>query len=149
MWRSTPRRDAIQSAVQSFLQTLASLHKQILHLDDLQAFLAIQPAQPLATAPLPLTSSGNSAVGNGRVGNGKVGRRGQGTIEFVNVAFTYPDSDEPALANLSFCLAHGKTVAVVGENGAGKSTLALLLAGEFVCTDQRLIRVDGVDLPDD
>lgn len=130
----------LQNAVQSFLQTISGLREQMLHLDDLQAFLALQPAEPYETAPLPSTSSSNDAVTHATVRD-----PAHRTIEFVNVAFSYPDSDEPALTNLSFSLAHGETVAVVGENGAGKSTLAMLLARLYVPT-AGLIRVDGVDL---
>ncbi len=124
----------LQNTVQTFLQTLAGLREQILHLKDLQAFLAIQPALPILPAPLPSTGLVNGA-----------GRCAQGTIEFVNVSFTYPNNDEPVLFNLSFCLQAGETVAIVGENGAGKSTLAMLLACLYVPTTG-LIRVDGVDL---
>ncbi len=141
----------LQSAVQTFLQTLAGLREHILHLDDLQAFLAIQPAM---RSPEEQTDTAQSTfIPTPTMDIDKLPCHlvtlspcpPQGTIEFVNVAFTYPDSDEPALANLSFSLIDGETVAVVGENGAGKSTLAMLLARLYLPT-AGLILVDGVDL---
>ncbi|MFN8492881.1 MAG: ABC transporter ATP-binding protein [Caldilineaceae bacterium] len=134
----------LQSAVQGLVQTIASLRELLLHLADLQAFLALQPNQPhpnppqgegtaLSTLPVTVPSPW------GGLGWGK------GAIEFNNVSFTYPNSEQPALANLSFCLAPGETVALVGENGAGKSTLAMLLARLYE-PSTGCIRVDGVDL---
>ena len=88
-----------------------------------------------------ITPSSNEAG----LGWGKVLRQDKSAIEFCNVSFTYPDNEQPALSNLSFSLAPGETVALVGENGAGKSTLAMLLARLYEPTTG-CIRVDGVDL---
>lgn len=49
------------------------------------------------------------------------------TIEFKNVSFKYPTSNEYALKNLSFSLSRNDIVAIVGKNGSGKSTLVKLL----------------------
>ncbi len=51
----------------------------------------------------------------------------QGRIEFNRVSFTYPQSEEPALKQVSFCIEPGETVALVGRSGSGKTTLAGLL----------------------
>lgn len=48
-------------------------------------------------------------------------------IRFANLTFAY-DGRPPALADVSFEVALGATVAVVGPTGSGKSTLGLLLA---------------------
>lgn len=50
-----------------------------------------------------------------------------GAIEFTKVSFTYPDTGIKALDNVSFRLAQGKTLAIVGNTGSGKSTIAALL----------------------
>jgi ABC-type multidrug transport system fused ATPase/permease subunit len=49
------------------------------------------------------------------------------TISFADVSFTYPGAETPALQDVSFTIAPGRTLALVGESGAGKSTIARLL----------------------
>jgi ATP-binding cassette subfamily B protein len=65
-------------------------------------------------------------------------------VEFRDVRFTYPGAPEPALDSVSFRIARGETVALVGENGAGKTTIARLLAGALR-PDRGSIRFDGID----
>lgn len=48
-------------------------------------------------------------------------------ISVNHVSMRYPDVQEPAISNLSFEVAKGETVAIMGRNGSGKSTLARLL----------------------
>lgn len=50
-------------------------------------------------------------------------------IELRNVSFSYPDTGEKILDNLSVIIPPGSFVAVVGDNGAGKSTFCKLLNG--------------------
>lgn len=54
-----------------------------------------------------------------------------GTLEYKNVSFSYPNSDFPALENISFKLDAGKTLAIVGRTGSGKTTLVNLLLRRF------------------
>lgn len=48
-------------------------------------------------------------------------------IEFKNVYFKYPGSDEYALKNFSMELNIGEKLAIVGMNGSGKTTMIKLL----------------------
>lgn len=50
-----------------------------------------------------------------------------GSIKVDNISFTYPDTGIKAIKNLSFEIAPGKTLAIIGKTGSGKSTLANLL----------------------
>jgi ATP-binding cassette, subfamily B, bacterial len=71
-----------------------------------------------------------------------------GRIELDRVGFRYPGSEgRPALADVSFTIEAGQTIALVGENGSGKTTLAKLIAGLYRPTSGA-IRWDGVDLCD-
>jgi ATP-binding cassette subfamily B protein len=70
--------------------------------------------------------------------------RVEGRFAFDHVQFSYKEN-EPVLLDLSFEVAAGETVAVVGHTGAGKSTLASLLL-RFYDVEQGAVSVDGVDV---
>lgn len=50
-------------------------------------------------------------------------------IEFKNVSYAYPLTQQPALRDMSFTLEEGKFYGVIGENGSGKTTLCSLIRG--------------------
>jgi ATP-binding cassette subfamily B multidrug efflux pump len=86
---------------------------------------------PLAEAPLPLSAP-------------------RGDIEFRNVWFAYnggdnPRDDEWVLRDVSFHIAPGQTLAIVGHTGAGKTTLIQLLL-RFYQIQRGQILLDGVDI---
>jgi len=68
----------------------------------------------------------------------------RGEIELDRVGFAYLPG-EPVLEDVSFRVAPGETVAVVGHTGAGKSTLANLIL-RFYDVDSGAVRVDGIDV---
>src|SRR5271165_877048 len=70
----------------------------------------------------------------------------RGSIEFSHVAFAYPNApDAPVIDDLSFTIAPGERVAIVGASGAGKSTVFQLIMRFYDC-DAGQVLVDGVDV---
>lgn len=69
----------------------------------------------------------------------------KGEIEFRDVSFRYPGSEEPVLEKISISIKAGSTVAIVGRTGAGKSTLVQLIPRLFDPTGGKIL-LDGVDL---
>ena len=68
-----------------------------------------------------------------------------GLIEFVNVTFSYPNTDIPALKNASFVINPGERVAIIGRIGSGKSTIQKLILGLYE-PDSGQILIDGIDI---
>ena len=71
--------------------------------------------------------------------------RALGNIEFKDISFTYPGAEHAALRNVSFQIAAGQTVALVGASGSGKSTISALLARFYVAREGQ-ITLDGTDI---
>ncbi len=71
--------------------------------------------------------------------------RAKGMIEFDRVSLRYENAERPALDDLSFSIAAGEKVALVGRSGGGKTTLVNLLP-RFYEQQEGLIKLDGVDL---
>lgn len=69
----------------------------------------------------------------------------EGSLSFENVTFTYPNDEEPILKDISFDIAAGEMVGVVGATGAGKSTLAQLIPRLFD-PQQGSIKIGGKDI---
>lgn len=69
----------------------------------------------------------------------------EGSLSFEHVTFTYPNDEEPILKDVSFDIAPGEMVGVVGATGAGKSTLAQLIPRLFD-PQQGSIKIGGKDI---
>jgi ATP-binding cassette subfamily C protein LapB len=67
-----------------------------------------------------------------------------GSIEFRNVSFEYPNGGGKALDGVSFTIAPGEKVAIVGRVGSGKSTTSKLILGLFRPTGGAVL-IDGTD----
>jgi ATP-binding cassette subfamily B protein len=79
--------------------------------------------------------------------DGSLQPAGGSGVRFENVGFTYPGRSVAALSDMSFEVAAGTTVALVGPSGAGKTTVANLLL-RFWDPSAGAIRLDGIDLRD-
>lgn len=117
----------MQNMLQSIMNRFSRIAEGALYLQDLFDFFKIQPAiiSPAQSHPFPMP------VTEG--------------VTFENVSFRYPNSERWALRNLSFHIAAGEKLALVGENGAGKTTLVKLLARLYEPTEGRIL-IDGVDI---
>ena len=71
----------------------------------------------------------------------------KGEVEFKNVSFKYPDSEEYMIKNISFKANKGETVAFIGSTGSGKSTLINLIPRFYDVTDGEIL-VDGINVKD-
>jgi len=65
-------------------------------------------------------------------------------IEFKNVSFKYPASDQLVLVDVSFKIAKNEKMALVGINGSGKSTIAKLLCGFYLPTSGDIL-INGIN----
>jgi ATP-binding cassette subfamily C protein LapB len=68
-----------------------------------------------------------------------------GEIEFRNVRFSYPQRQDAALDGISFKIAPGEHVALIGRVGSGKSTIQRLIMGLYQPSDGAVL-LDGIDL---
>jgi ABC-type multidrug transport system fused ATPase/permease subunit len=116
-----------QSALSASLSSIRGMYEDNLYLSNLYEYLA-EPVD----LPLGIAASGPKPDDG---------------IRFESVTFTYPDADEPAVEDVTFHLAPGEKLALVGENGSGKTTLIKLLTRLYEPTTGR-ITLDGRDLAD-
>lgn len=114
-------RDSLEIAVSD---TTSALQRS-LFISNLRTFLEVQPRIRAGAEAWPAEVKGE--------------------VEFRGVSFTYPGTDEPVLRDVSFRVAPGETVALVGRNGAGKTTIAKLLA-RFYEADAGEVLFDGCDV---
>ncbi len=117
----------LRGLIEGLLLGFTQIAGQTQYLEDLFSFFAIEPAirSPTHPAPMPETI-----------------RQG---LAFEDVGFRYPGSDTWAVRHLSFTLAAGETLALVGENGAGKTTIVKLMTRLYDPTEGRIL-LDGLPL---
>jgi ATP-binding cassette subfamily B protein len=114
-----------QSAFASILSSIGSMYEDSLYLSNLYEFLEQDVPKPKGNA------TQGTALNDG--------------LRFEHVTFYYPDSQQPALEDVSFHLKPGEKLAIVGENGSGKTTLIKLLTRLYTPTAGRIL-LDGLDL---
>ena len=116
-----------QSALAASLSSVGGMYEDNLYLSNLYEYLA-EPVDP----PTGARTSGE-VPGLG--------------ITFDGVSFVYPGSEKAAVEKVSFSLAPGDKLALVGENGSGKTTLIKLLTRLYEPSEGR-VTLDGTDLQD-
>ena len=114
-----------QAAVSASLAAIGGMYEDNLYLSTLYDYLDTPVDTPAGTA----TQGTNPGDG----------------VRFERVSFTYPGATEPAVTDVSFQLAPGQSLALVGENGSGKTTLIKLLTRLYVPSSGRIL-LDGLDL---
>ena len=138
----TQAASSVQGSVQGLLGGAGSMYENNLYLNDLFELLA---------TPVGIEgSAGDGSVATERRPAASATpafdlATARGALVFDHVTFRYPGREEDALSDVSFAIAPGETVAVVGRNGAGKSTLIKLVTRLYDPTDGRIV-LDGVDL---
>ncbi len=116
-----------QTAFASVLQAISGMYEDNLYLSNLFDYLS-HPTRS-------------------REGALKAGVDPSQGLRFANVTFAYPGSDVPAVRDVSFEVAPGEKLALVGKNGSGKTTIIKLLAGLYEPTEGS-ISLHGTDLRD-
>jgi ATP-binding cassette subfamily B protein len=118
-----------QDLMRSLLASVGKILSNNLFLGNLFAFLDLKPQVMDPPLPEPLPKSLQQG------------------IEFSNVTFRYPGSEEPVFKDFNFSVPAGKIAAIVGVNGAGKSTLLKLIC-RFYDPEEGAIKLDGINLRD-
>jgi ATP-binding cassette subfamily B protein len=115
-----------QSTFQSILSGIGNIYENNLFMAHYFEFLELKPQMQVIAPPKPLP---DSLI------------RG---IEFRDVGFRYPESEEWVLRNIDLKIVPGEKVALVGHNGAGKTTLVKLLSRLYDPTEGAIL-IDGID----
>ncbi len=80
-------------------------------------------------------------------GNNKIKEENKGQIEFKNVSYSFENSDEEVLNDISFKINKGETTAIIGATGSGKSTILNLLL-RFYEASKGEVKVAGENVKD-
>lgn len=109
------------------LENLSALYGDNLYVSNLYEFLEV-----------PVPAWDGTATEGPSPGDG---------VRFEGVRFSYPGSEEEALAGVDLHVPPGQKLAIVGDNGSGKTTLIKLLTRLYDPTQGRVL-LDGLDLKD-
>jgi ATP-binding cassette subfamily B protein len=125
----TTAATSVQGSIQGILGGFTAMYEHNLYLSNLFELLAKDRSIEPPADPIPLPNPL------------------RGEIRFEHVSFRYQGAATDALRDVSFTIAAGETVAIVGRNGAGKSTMIKLMTRLYDPTEGRIL-LDGNDLRD-
>src|SRR5216684_1055409 len=125
----TQAASQVQSSIQSILSGFSGMYEHNLYLNNLYELMAKEPSMKVPGQPTAVPA------------------KLRGEIRFDHVTFGYPGAEATALTDLTFTVAAGETLAVVGRNGAGKTTLFKLICRLYDPREGRIL-IDGVDIRD-
>ena len=123
----TQAASSVQSSIQGILSGFSGLYEHNLYLNNLYELMETPTGIQAPAHPRPLPDPL------------------RGEVVFDHVSFGYPGSGAHALTDVSFRIAPGETLAVVGRNGAGKTTLIKLICRLYDPTEGRIL-LDGIDI---
>ncbi|TXN22891.1 ABC transporter ATP-binding protein [Methylobacterium sp. WL19] len=119
----------LRGLIEGLLLGFSQISSQAQYLEDLFSFFEVVPLIRSPERPVPFPQP----ITEG--------------IVFEEVGFRYPGTETWAVRSLSFRLAAGEVLALVGENGAGKTTIVKLLTRLYDPTEGRVL-LDGRPLSD-
>ncbi|HUF41839.1 MAG TPA: ABC transporter ATP-binding protein [Verrucomicrobiae bacterium] len=116
-----------QSVFQSILGAVGNIYESNLFMANYFEFLDLKPQMQTAAPSRKLPA----AIVQG--------------VEFRDVGFRYPESDEWVLRGIDLTIRPNEKIALVGHNGAGKTTLIKLLSRLYDPTEGTIF-LDGIDI---
>lgn len=120
------------AAANSFVRSVSEVLHSVQHIQrssqfarGFVEFMELKPIKTRGKVPVPLTD--------------------HDVIEFENVSFHYPRSDQYVLRHVSIKIDDRQKLSIVGQNGAGKTTFIKLLTRLYDPTEGRIL-LNGVDI---
>lgn len=116
----------LASALNQVMQSYLELAKISLNVQDFKKFMEIPLSYQISGDKIPVFDK-------------------ESVIEFKNVSFKYPNSDNYALKNMSIMIRGDERLCIVGANGSGKSTFIKLLTRFYRPTEGEIL-LNGVNV---
>ncbi|MBR5970104.1 MAG: ABC transporter ATP-binding protein [Lachnospiraceae bacterium] len=117
----------LTSACEELVKNYMSIKMRLEYLMQFYDFIHQEPMHYTGTLPVEKRSDGDYE------------------LEFRDVSFTYPETEEEVLSHVNLKFKVGQKMALVGRNGAGKSTIVKLLCRLYEPTEGEIL-LNGIDI---